>query len=69
MATNNMNTGQCNEDAACAAESASERAVAHIDKRHSAHGRTKAPNAVFSSARKVIRRVRLRLSSTFPECP
>lgn len=69
MATNNMNSGRCDEDATCAAESSGESAVAHIDKHHTARGRAKTPNAVFSSARKVIRRVRLRLTSTFPECP
>ena len=48
---------------------AGESPDANINKHHPARGRTKTPNAVFSSARKVIRRVRLRLSSTFPECP
>lgn len=74
MATNEMNIGRGDEDTTCAGEDprladAGESPVANINKHHPARGRTKTPNTVFSSARKVIRRVRLRLSSTFPECP
>ncbi len=68
MATNKMNTGHGNEDATCGSEGAGESPGAHINKHHT-RGRAKTPNTVFSSDRKVVRRVRLRLTSTFPECP